>query len=331
MKSLRSSAACAIVLSLAAGSAHAIQTTATLRGAVNDDKGQPVEGALVEFTFKGESRVKIVRTTNTDKKGNWIRVGLQDGDWEIKVTKEGFAPFVHETHVSAGEFTNVDPFVLKPAPVKAAATGGQTTTAPPEIAQASEARMKELGEKYKKAVAALAAGQADVAEPLLKELETAAPEVPEVHYNLGYLYMKRNDAANAETEFRKVIELTPRERPAYIALSMILGGSGRSEDALKLLRGAAESFSQDAAFQFALGATASNSGHDDEAEVAFKKVTELDPANPEPYYYLGTYAIGHNDIATANADLKKYVELAPPDAPNVATAKSLLDALKGRK
>ena len=112
---------------------------------------------------------------------------------------------------------------------------------------------------------------------------------------------------------------------------MFLADQKRTEEALKLLQDEAARFAQDAKFQFALGAAAFNLGQSAPAEAAFVKVTELEPANTEVLFYLGSLAVSRNDLPAAVERLEKYVASAPADAPNLAPAKSLLATLKKRK
>ena len=67
---------------------------------------------------------------------------------------------------------------------------------------------------------------------------------------------------------------------------------GRTQEAVEGVLTAAPSFAQDPKFQYALGITCMNAGKGAEAEAAFKKAVELDPANPEPYFHLATIAVG---------------------------------------
>ena len=77
------------VLSLGGGAEA--QIGSMMRGTVTTTDGQPLPDVNVEFVFKGESRVPIVKKTKTDKKGQYARVGLQTGEWAVTFTKEGFA------------------------------------------------------------------------------------------------------------------------------------------------------------------------------------------------------------------------------------------------
>jgi Flp pilus assembly protein TadD len=125
-----------------------------------------------------------------------------------------------------------------------------------------------------------------------------------------------------------VTELEPAKSDAAIALAGVREMDGRGKEAAEGLLAAAPNFPQDAKFQFALGITASNAGMNAESEAAFKKASELDPANPEPYFYLGKIAVGQNRVPEAVALLEKYVGLTGQVPANLETAKGLLGVLK---
>jgi cytochrome c-type biogenesis protein CcmH/NrfG len=69
-------------------------------------------------------------------------------------------------------------------------------------------------------------------------------------------------------------------------------------------------------------------GHNPVAKEAFLRAEALDPQNFDTQYQLGTVALNMNERAEAIARFEKYVAAAPPDAPNVAVAKSLIAALQ---
>jgi Tfp pilus assembly protein PilF len=303
------------------------QVGSSIRGTVVDDKGQPLPDVTVEFTFKGESRVKIVKTTKTDKKGGWVRVGLQSGNWAITFAKAGYKPFSTET------WTGGDALSELPQVRLAAAPEGQKTPAnAAEIEAQKKEREKEkaLGATYAGALEALRAGDAAKAETLLKQVVAANPAIAEAHYNLGYAYMLENNGDGAEAEFRKAIETNPAKTDAYIALGTLLAAKGKGPEAYDLLQGVGGLFPLDGKFQFALGIAASNIGKDEAALAAFTKAAELDPANVETQYYLGTLAVA-TDVPKATSYLEAYLAGAPQDAPNRATATALLTALKKKK
>jgi Flp pilus assembly protein TadD len=310
------------------GSAGA-QETATVRGTVVDDGGQPVSDVAVEFEYKGETRQPIVRKAVSDKKGGYIRSGLRSGNWTVVYSKAGYKTGKLDTSFQAGGMSELPPVKLSAAP--AAPATGPGAAVPGDVsagANVSAEHAKKLSAMYEKAVTAMNAGDAAGSEALFQSIVAELPNLAEAHYNLGVLQALRSETTSAEVEFRKVIELQPKMPNAYVALATLLAAKGKTEDAYGLLQGVSADFEQNAWVQFALGANAFNLGRNAEAEVAFGRVVELDPTNAETYFYLGSLALNRNDSAGAVRRLEKYVEVAPATAENVAAAKSLLVVLK---
>jgi tetratricopeptide (TPR) repeat protein len=173
------------------------------------------------------------------------------------------------------------------------------------------------------------AGKLDQAETAYKDLLTKAPSIPEIHYNLGYLYTQKKDWASAEAAFQKAIELKPEYADAVVALAKVYQDSGQPEKAIEMMSKAASS--DDAKVQFNLGIFYLNSGRSEEAIQAFQKAEAKEPGNPETHYHLGTLFVGQNKIPEAVAQLEKYLSMNPQNPQNMATAQGLLQALKPKK
>jgi tetratricopeptide (TPR) repeat protein len=308
---------------LLAGSAEA-QIGSTMRGTVTSADGKPLPDVNIDFVFRGESRVKIIKHAKTDKKGQYVRVGLQTGEWAVTFTKAGYHDHTINTYLSGDALSETPPIVLAPA---AAGEKTATNVAEAEALKKQKEREKQLGATYASALEALRAGDPAKAETLLKQVIEANPALGEAHYNLGYAYMLQNNGDAAEAEFRKGIATDPSKNDSYIALSTLLAAKGKGQEALDLLEGVKGFFPLDGKFQFALGIAASNAGKDDAAREAFAKAAELDPTNVESQYYLGTLSVA-TDVPKAIGYLEKYLAAAPADAPNRATATALLAALK---
>ena len=103
-------------LGLVAAQPAAAQT-GSARGRVFDDKGQPVVDAKILIEFQGGITRKF--ETKTNKKGEFMQVGMQPGPYRFTVTKEGFAPAVSDVRVPLGDATEIAPFKLAPATVAA--------------------------------------------------------------------------------------------------------------------------------------------------------------------------------------------------------------------
>jgi len=297
---------------------------ATVRGKVVDEAGSPVAEVKIEMEFKGESRQKIVKTVVTDKKGGFVRAGLPGGPYQFTFTKDGYKTYVMEMGISLGGFSEIPDVVIHPGAIAAAPPAGATTEAvlPPEPESA------KVGQAYTAGVEAVKAGRMDEAEALFKEVLAKFPDLGGAHYNLGYVYQVRKDWKSAEAEYLRVTELQPTRSDAFVALAAIRELDGRSPEAVAGLMQAAPSFPEDAKFLFALGITCLNAGRSAEAADAFRKLQTVDPANPEPYFHLGTIAVGENRVPDAVAQLEKYVSMTGQDPRNLETAKRLLAALK---
>ena len=320
---VRRMAALSATLLLATSAGAQTRVTGGVRGKVTDEKGVPIPAVKIEMEFRGESRQKIVKSQETDKKGGFVRMGLPDGTWRFRFSKEGYKTYVMEMGLSLGGFSEAPDIVLTPGLSASAASGEPVAAVLPPTPESNKA-----GETYTKAVEAAQAGRYDEAEPLLKEILAQFPDLAPAHYNLGYVFQKKKDWKAAEAEYLRVTELEPAKSDAFVALAAVRELDGRGQEAAEGLLAAAASFAQDARFQYALGLTCLNVGKAAEADAALKKAAELDPANPEPYFHLATIAVGRNRVPEAVALLEKYLGMAGQVPANVETAKGLLGALK---
>jgi predicted Zn-dependent protease len=344
--------AAAITLVVATPPAQAQRTSSGLRGIVSDEQG-PVPDVDVEIQYKGEGPKKVYHV-KTNKKGGFVRVGLDPGAYTLLFNKEGYKKYGIETWLSLGGVSDIcpnhpaanepcDDIKLKKAEVAIAIGGEPATPAGGQAAQpgqpgagqgpatATAEEAAKLGAAYQQAVEAIKGAQWDSAEAALKEVLAKIPNQPVVHFNLGHVYRQKKDYASAEGEFKKVIELEPAKPDAFVALAALYEAQGKGAEAVELLQKNASGFEQDAKYQVALGATAMNQGQEKEAEAAFSKAAALDPANVEIQYFLASLALNRNEVPDAIGHLQKYIAEAPASSPNVTVAKELLAALQAQQ
>jgi tetratricopeptide (TPR) repeat protein len=283
--------------------------TGSARGRVFDDKGQPVVDAKVLIEFQGGITRKF--ETKTNKKGEFMQVGMQPGPYRFTVTKDGFAPAVSEVRIALGDATELAAFKLSPATV---AQGG--------------AGAEELKKKFAEAVQLQSAGKIDEAAVLYKAIVETSPDVPEVHQNLGSIYAQKKDFPAAEAEYQKALDLRPGSADIAAALAAVYRESGNPDKAMALMTKAAGENPNDAKAQFNKGIYLLNANQSEEAIKAFEAAVAADPTLAEAYFRLGTLMVGQNKIPEAVTHLEKYISLNPPDAQNVAVAQGLLKAIK---
>ena len=187
----------AAVVLLAPPAGAQTRVTGGVRGKVVDEQGAGVPDVKIDMDFLGESRVKIAKTQQTDKKGGFVRMGMAEGKWKFTFSKEGFKTYVMETDISLGGFSEVPDVVMHHGSASAAsAPEGQPVAAVlPPTPESNKA-----GETYTKAVEAAQAGRYDEAEPMLKEILAQFPDLAPAHYNLGYVYQKKKDWKAAEAD-----------------------------------------------------------------------------------------------------------------------------------
>jgi hypothetical protein len=156
-------------LGLAAPGAQA--QTGTARGKVLDAQGQPLQDAKVLIEFMGGITRKFEVKTN--KKGEYMQVGMQPGPYHFTASREGYQSGVLDARVSLGDPTEVPEFRLNTIAQAQAEAGG--------------AEVAALRGNFQKAVELQGAGKLDEAEAAYKAILDKSPDTVEVYQNLGLL------------------------------------------------------------------------------------------------------------------------------------------------
>jgi len=310
MKKALAAAALVAGFLLAAPPAHA--QTGTARGKVVDSQGQPIADAKVLIEFQGGVTRKFEVKTN--KRGEFMQVGMQPGGYKFTVTKEGYQGSTADQRISLGDPTEVPEFKLH-------------TTAEAAKQGAPGAAAEQLKGDFQKAVELHNAGKLDEDEAAYKAILGAHPDVPEVYRNLGSIYLTKKNYAEAETALQKAIELRPSAE-ATSMLAQVYQDSGQSDKAMALMEKSAGANPTDVKSQFNRGIFLLNANKNEEAAAAFEAAIKADPSFAESYYRLGAVQIGLGKLPDAIQNLEKYLTLNPTDKQNVATAQGLLKALK---
>lgn len=303
--------AAGLLLGLGLLAAPAQAQTGTARGKVVDaeDKGVPDARILIEFQGGITRKFEV----KTNKKGEFMQVGMQPGPYRFTVTKEGYQQAVVDTRIMLGDATEVPTVTL------------QTQT---QAAQAPGSAANQLKEDFQKAVALQSEGKLDEAEAAYKAILEKTPDIPEVYQNLGSVYASKKDFASAEAAYLKGLELRPDSPDIATQLAQLYQENGQPEKAMELMSKSAGANPDDAKAQFNQGIFFLNSYKNEEAIAAFEAAIKADPTMAEAYYRLGALMVGQGKVPEAIQNLEKYLSLNPTDAQNVATAQGLLKALK---
>lgn len=309
--------AAGLLACLALPGADAQAQTGSVRGKVVDEKSQVVLEAKVTIEFQGNVTRKL--ETKTNKKGEYTQVGLPPGEYKITVTKDGYQGGYITLRVGLGEPTTVPEIKLLSANAAREAAGGGGA---------------ELSAAFKKAYELSQQGKLEEAEAAYKTLLAGnldADVSTLVYNNLAVIASQRKDHATAEGHYRKALEIKADNTDALTGLAGVLQASGQGPKAEELLNKAGADFPSDPKVQFALGAFLFNTGRTADAASALQKAAKLEDVNPEVDYYLGSIAIGQNDVPGAIGHLEKYLASSPTNAQFKATAEGLIGYLKTKK
>lgn len=188
----------------------------------------------------------------------------------------------------------------------------------------------------------------DDASAVLTDARSAVPESADMRRLLGESELDRDKPVEAEKEFRRAVELAPRDLGARFGLGKSLRRQGKLEQAgaafdlvakrdggypgLALERGrvfeaqgawakAAKSYEKalvdradDVDLLLRLGAAQVEAGEIDAAEETLTKVRKARPASAEAEFFMGRIAFARGDLAQASAHFRRALDLEQGNA-----------------
>ncbi len=302
--------ALAVLLTVSAAPALA---QSVVRGKVVDAQGKPVPDATILFEATDANRKT---QTKTDRNGDFLQVGLSSGAYKVTASKDGVGTQTLNSNVRQGQ-NNPLSFSLSPASGLSAAEKESAVA----VQAAASAAME-----------AMKAGRHDEAITKFNEVIAKMPTCADCYYNIGMAYVGKQDLAQAETAFKKTIELKPDSAEAYTGLAGLYNSQKKfdlaaeaSSKASQLSGGAAGGGAEGAYNQ---GVILFNAGKFAEAKTQFEAATKADPNMGMAQYQLGMTALNLGQIPEAIAALEAYMKV-DPNGPKAAEVKAALPALQG--
>jgi tetratricopeptide (TPR) repeat protein len=310
---LRSVLALAVACALAAPAAA--QSTGMVKGKVVDAKGQPIEGAkiLIEF-LEGVTRKN---ETKTNKKGEFIQIGLFPGNYRVTASKDNVGQQSFEVRVRIGNASDVN-FALSPE-------SGLT--------EADKQKNAALQAAFQGGIEAARTGQHEAAIAKFNEAAGMMPNCHDCYYNIGFSYTQQQKYAEAEAAYKKAIEIKPNSAEAYNGLATIYNAQKKFDDAAAASAKAAEysgggaGGAGNAEAIYNQGVILWNAGKYAEAKAQFEKAISIKPDMPDAHYQLGMANLNLGQIPEAVAAFEGYLKVAP-DGPRAAEVKNAIAALK---
>ena len=310
-----------LVLGLAAFAIPAQAQTGAVKGKVVDGKNKPVEGAKITISMIQGMNRKF--ETKTNRKGEFVQIGLSPGAYEVIAEKDGLT---QSFPVRVGLDTQEVNFTLKP--------GGEGVGASDEERKKAEARMAAIRTAFDEGVALSSAGKYDEAIAKFNEVAAQAPKCTECYTNIGSINLRKKDLDAAEAAYKKAIEINPNSADAYNGLATVYHSQKKfdlaaeaSTKAQQLTAAANPGGGGSASSSFNQGVILWNAGKIQDAKKNFEDAVRLDPKLADAHYWLGMALVNEGKLPEAAPHFEDYLKLAP-SGQYADTAKGILATIK---
>jgi tetratricopeptide (TPR) repeat protein len=321
--------AVAALLGLSAGAqsgSSQAADAATIRGMVHSSAGQPVGDAEVRLAQKG---VEGAVQTRTDAAGAFAFSSIKPGTYELSAEKAGLhSRTMAVTAVAHADAAKVD-LVLEDAESASAAAKG-----------ASAAQAMEFADKPNFTVAAVtdwtaAGGHGSdsvlrTSEALTRETVALKPSdagnagagnagvgsanAGDAHRLAGEADEKRGDPLAAVHEFEKAVREDPSEQNYFEWGSELLLHRAVWQAKAVFAEGA-KAYPKSERMLTALGTALFSGALYDEAALRLCDASDLNPADPEPYIFMGKIELAApNPLACVEQKLARFVREQPENA-----------------
>ena len=286
-------------LALAMPATVAAQSTGMVKGKVVDGQQQVVEGATVILETKdgGNRRFKV----STNKKGEYIQIGLAPGVWTITATKDGVGQAQTTIKIGLGSQEQADMTLGKAPPSKE-----------------ESAKQDAMSKAFNEGVAFTQAGKMDEAIAKFTEAKAANPDCYACQFNIGLAYAGKKDVAKAEEAFLSASALKPDAPEPFNQLAALYNANRQFDkaaqaatEASKRSGGAGGAGGSNPEALFNQGIVMWNANKYPEAKAAFEGAIKAKPDYAEAHYRLGMASLNTGDMAGARTAFENYVKYAP--------------------
>ena len=178
-------------------------------------------------------------------------------------------------------------YVVPLEKAEAALASGKTETALPYIDQAAKEKPRSAEVHFIRANVLARSNQPEQAEVEFKRVLELQPKQARAWNALGRLYVRQNRWPEAAQAFTKATDLAPNDPSNWYDLGLTLQRLNRPDEAIPALKHAAQLRPNAPDYWFTLGLTAMNAKNYDEAISAFQQAAKLVPNEPEPVLWLG--------------------------------------------
>lgn len=292
-----------LVAGLVFGAAPAAaQSTGMIKGKVVDSANQIVEGATVILETKDSGARRFKVTTN--KKGEYIQIGLQPGNWTVTASKDGIGEAKADVRIALGATEQIDLTLAKGG----AAGGG--------ISKEEAAKAEAMQKAFNEGTAAIQAGKVDEAIAKFTEAKAVNPDCYACQFNIGLAYASKQDVAKAEEAFLAASALKPEAPEPFNQMANMFNAAKQFDKAAAMVaeaskRSAGAPGGASAESLFNQGVVLWNGQKYAEAKVQFEAAVKAKPDYADAHYWLGMASLNTGAMPAARASFESYLKHAP--------------------
>ena len=311
-------AAGAVIILLTAGLAigQAGRGIARMGGDVVDKDGKPVPGAKVTAVFDQPGGSTFETTTN--KKGEWVFMGVGTGNWLVTAAAKGYLPVTVNTYIRQLE---KNPKVTIKMEKQAAGSGVVEDEATFQILEEGNAFFKD--------------GKYDTALTMYDEFLSKNPGAYQVLLNIGDCYREKGEYDKAIEKYNQLVEQAAGDvtmgknlsAKGLAAIGLCFMKQGKLAEAQDYFKKSIEMAPQDENLPYNVAEIYFSSQNIDEAIRYFEMAIQIKPDWPDPYYRVALGYLNKGDNAKAAENLEKFIKLEPETERSVQ-AKAILEAIK---
>ena len=182
---------------------------------------------------------------------------------------------------------------------------------------------------FKQGETAESVGNNPQAETIWRKVLQLEPNNGKAYNNLGNALRRQGKLPEALAAHQKALQLNPNDAEAYVGIGNVLNAQGKQEEALASHKKAIQLNPNLATAYNGLGIALYDQKKLDEAVAAFQKAIELDPKDATAYYNLGFALYYENKLDEAISNYKTALSLPEDTSVTPTTAHTLANNALG--
>ena len=299
---IRKAGLVALGLLFVAQAAMAQMGTGRVSGTVEDQDGNPIEGATV--TAQAGDSGRMLEAT-TDGRGRWAILGFRSRAYDFSVQAPGFMPYNYQAPMKqAGKNPDMDLVLERAQMGRSAGTGGGL------IAEAQELHQ---------------AGRFDEALSMYDEVLTTDPTVYQINLNRAAVLRELGRPDEAKVAYQLVLDQDPANAAALVSLGEMAMADQDMAGALEHWEAAVDSTS-DEVIPYNVAQISFQNGETEKAIEYYLIAVDRRADWAEPFVQMGIVYLNMGDFPAAAEQFELAIEVEPDSAAAVQ-AQAMLDAL----